>query len=158
MQSIDATFYDMPNEAGLIDLSFTLKVHPTHVSFYAIEVTEIPMVSTDAVGYFAQPDHADDLDHGKRGAYGQWTRIDEDNSTTDEVIMGHCERPWNGGGSYSWPIPNAWRVTGDHFSTNVFVRTDQRFELDGDGTARVSKFSWTGERGTNDAHRVYEEL
>ena len=42
------------------------------------EVTEIAMVSTNAVGYFAQPEHADDLDHGKRGAYGQWSAINED--------------------------------------------------------------------------------
>ena len=103
-----------------------------------------------------QPDHADDLDHGKRGAYGQWSRINEDNSTTDEVSMEQCLKPWNGGGSYTWPIPNAWRVAGDGVSTNVFVHTDQRFELDADGTARVSKFGWTGERGTNDTHRVYE--
>lgn len=112
-------------------------------------------MSTDPVGYFAQPEHSDRLDHGKHGAYGQWLRINEDNSTTDEVAMGYCEKPWNGGGSYSWPIPNAWRIARDPCSTNVFIRTDQRFELDADGTARVSKFGWTGERGTNDTHRVY---
>ena len=119
------------------------------------EVTEIAMVSTNAVGYFAQPEHADDLDHGKRGAYGQWSAINEDNTTDDFVHFGRCGKPWNGGGGFTWPIPNAWRVAGDPFATNVFTRTDQRFELDADGTARVSKFGWTGERGTNDTHRVY---
>ena len=110
------------------------------------------------VGYFAQPEHADDLDHGKRGAFGQWSPIGADNSTTDLARMGRCLKPWNGGGSYSWPIPNAWRVANDACSTNVFVRTNQRFELEADGTARVSKFGWTGERGTNDTHRVYEDI
>lgn len=119
------------------------------------EVTEIAMVSTNAVGYFAQPEHADDLDHGKRGAYGQWSAINEDNTTDDFVHFGRCAKPWNGGGGFTWSIPNAWRVAGDPFATNVFTRTDQRFELDADGTARVSKFGWTGERGTNDTHRVY---
>ena len=156
VHSIDCTFGNMPNEAGMINLNFTNRVYPLFVSFYAVEISEIPMVSTNAIGYFAQPDHVDDLDHGKRGAYGQWSRINEDNSTTDEVNMSHCLKPWNGGGSYTWPIPNAWRVVGDGFSTNVFTHTDQRFELDADGTARVSKFGWTGERGTNDTHRVYE--
>ena len=153
--SIATNFAHAPNEAGLIEMDFTNRIFPTYVSFYAIEVTEIPMVSTDAVGYFAQPEYADDLDHGKRGAYGQWSRINEDNSTTDEVEMGHCPKPWNGGGSFTWPIPNAWRVSNHNWATNIFTHTDQRFELDADGTARVSKFGWTGERGTNDTHRVY---
>ena len=153
--SIATNFIYAPNEAGLIEMDFTNRVFPTYVSFYAIEVTEIPMVSTNAIGYFAQPEHADDLDHGKRGAYGQWSRINEDNSTSDEVRMGYCAKPWNGGGSYTWPIPNAWRVSSHNWETNIFTQTDQRFELDADGTARVSKFGWTGERGTNDAHRVY---
>ena len=154
--SINATFREMPGEAGLIDLFFTNRLIPLWVSFYAVQVMEIPMVSTDAVGYFAQPEFADDLDHGKRGAYGQWSTINEDNSTSDNVSMALCPKPWNGGGSYTWPIPNAWRVVDYLFATNVFTHTDQRFELDADGTARVSKFGWTGERGTNDTHRVYE--
>ena len=120
------------------------------------EVTEIAMVSTNAIGYFAQPEHADDLDHGKRGAYGQWSPINADNSTTDMARMGYCAKPWNGGGSYTWPIPNAWRVVGDGVSTNVFTQTDQRFELDADGTTRLTKFGWGGERGTNCQCRVYE--
>ena len=157
VHSIAASFESMPNEAGMIDLNFINRLYPLEVSFYAVEVTEIAMVSTDAVGYFAQPEHADDLDHGKRGAYGQWSVINEDNSTDDLVHFGRCAKPWNGGGSFTWPIPNAWRVAGDSCSTNVFTHTDQRFELDANGTARVSKFGWTGERGTNDTHRVYGE-
>ena len=156
VQSISADFYGLPNEAGSFDLHFTNRILPIYVSFYAIEVTEIAMVSTDAIGYFAQPEHADDLDHGKHGAYGQWTPINADNSTTDMARMGYCVKPWNGGGSYTWPIPNAWRVVGDGVSTNVFTQTDQRFELDADGTTRLTKFGWGGERGTNCQYRVYE--
>ena len=156
VQSISADFYGLPNEAGSFELHFTNRILPIYVSFYAIEVTEIAMVSTNAIGYFAQPEHGDDLDHGKRGAYGQWTPINADNSTTDMARMGHCAKPWNGGGSYTWPIPNAWRVVGDGVSTNVFTQTDQRFELDADGTTRLTKFGWGGERGTNCQYRVYE--
>ena len=156
VQSISADFYGLPNEAGSFDLHFTNRILPLYVSFYAIEVTEIALVSTNAIGYFAQPEHADDLDHGKRGAYGQWSPINADNSTTDMARMGYCAKPWNGGGSYTWPIPNAWRVVGDGVSTNVFTQTDQRFELDADGTTRLTKFGWGGERGTNCQCRVYE--
>ena len=156
VQSISADFYGLPNEAGSFDLHFTNRILPIYVSFYAIEVTEIAMVSTDAIGYFAQPEHADDLDHGKHGAYGQWTPINADNSTTDMARMGYCAKPWNGGGSYTWPIPNAWRVAGDAAATNVFTQTNQRFELDADGTTRLTKFGWGGERGTNCQYRVYE--
>lgn len=56
----------------------------------------------------------------------------------------------------SWEIPNVWRVVRDEAGTNEFVRTEQRFELDSDGTARVFKFGFMGVRGTNDVCNVIE--
>jgi len=65
--------------------------------------------------------------------------------------------PWLNGGSFTWPIPNAWRVSGDTGVTNLFGNTDQRFELDADGTARLKKFYRVGERMTNGVYRTWEE-
>ena len=56
---------------------------------------------------------------------------------------------WGEGGSFTWPIPVTWRCRGDDGVTNVFCYTDQRFELDADGTVRVIKFGYCGERTTN---------
>lgn len=118
-------------------------------------------VSLDApkvvVGYFAEPERRDDLDHGQRGA-GLWTAVDYDNSSVDRVQAGYWRKPWNGGGSYTWPIPNAWRLAGDVATTNVFSQNDQRFELDSNGTARVYKFGYMGERTTNNQHRVEKRV
>ena len=154
VNDVTSTFFDAPNEAGLFRLEFDTKIYPLEVSFYAIQVKEVPVVSTDAIGYFAQPEHADDLDHAKRGARGKWTEVGSNNSSPDIVQFGYCAKPWNGGGSYSWPIPNAWRIIDKPSTEAVFVRTDQRFELDADGTARLFKFGYMGERCTNNQYRV----
>ena len=67
--------------------------------------------------------------------------------------MEENDPPWLGGGSFTWPVPNAWRVKDDVGAENVFCNTDQRFELDADGTARLMKFNCTGERMTNGVYR-----
>ena len=67
-------------------------------------------------------------------------------------VRGHIP-PWLGGGSFTWPIPNAWRVEGDVGVTNTFCNTDQRFELDANGTSRLKKFGYTGELMTNGVYR-----
>ena len=48
--------------------------------------------------------------------------------------------------------------TQDIATTNLFCDTDQSFELDGDGTSRLSKFNIVGERATNGFFRVWEEV
>ena len=157
VEEVSATFHDIPDEAGLIELDFDNRIVPEEVSFYAIEVMEIPLVSTNATGYFADPAKSEGLDHGKRGA-GGWSNVSFDNSSLDIVGAGYYAKPWNGGGSFTWPIPNAWRLAGDISTTNVFARNDQRFELDADGTARVFKFGYMGERTTNNQHRVEKRI
>ena len=59
-------------------------------------------------------------------------------------------------GSFTWPIPNAWRVKNDVGTMHIFCNTDQRFELDADGTDRVMKFRRAGELSTNRVYRTWE--
>ena len=153
VESVDRTVYEAAGYSGLFKLQFNNRIAPTNVSFYAIEVLEVPMVSQDAVGYFTQPDMSDCLDHGKRGA-GEWSNVGFGNQSDDIVAVGYYPAPWLGGGSYTWPIPVAWRCRDDFAVTNVFCHTDQRFELDADGTARVFKFGYCGERTTNNTFNL----
>lgn len=156
VSGLNSVYYDVPNEAGLFEMDFSLKVFPTNVSFYAVDVIELPCVATNAVGYYLQPSCADELDHGKRGA-GFWREVGVSNDSSDIAQYGYCEKPWLDGGSFTWPIPNAWRVRGRHSQTNLFESADQRFELDSNGTARLNKFGYWGERTTNSDFRVWKE-
>ena len=56
------------------------------------------------------------------------------------------------GGSFTWPIENAWRLRSGPAVTNYFpwIETyDQRFELDSDGTTRIEKFDYSLQQKTN---------
>ena len=147
---------DIPNQSGDFVLLFFNRIVPTDVSFYAVETLEIPMVATNAIGYYAQPSMSDSLDHGKRGA-GRWCGMGDDNSYGDYVSVSENPPPWLDGGSFTWPIPFAWRHQKDTSATNVFCRFEQRFELDCDGTSRVKKFGYCGERTTNNVFRLTME-
>lgn len=105
-------------------------------------------MATNAIGYYAQPDRSDELDHGKRGG-GNWGGVGYGNEYIDHVAAGYVAPPWGDGGSFTWPIPVAWRGRHDEGVTNVFYHADQRFELDANGTVRVFKFGYCGERTTN---------
>ena len=138
--------------SGGFEMLFSLRLLPRGVSFTKIELVELPRVAMDANGYYAQPSKANLLDHGKNGA-GNWEKVSERNVVGDKVRMGENDPPWLGGGSFTWPIPNAWRVEGDLGVTNTFCNTDQRFELDANGTSRLKKFGYTGELMTNGVYR-----
>ena len=139
-------------ESGGFGMDFRCRLLPRRVSFKNVQVIELPRVATNAVGYFAQPSKADLLDHGEHGA-GTWNGVGERNIVNDETFMRKNPQPWLGGGSFTWPIPNAWRVEGDVGVTNTFCNTDQRFELDANGTSRLKKFGYTGELTTNGVYR-----
>ena len=86
---------------------------------------------------------------------GRWGGVGYDNSDADNVRVGYNPPPWLEGGGYRWPIPLIWRARngdgGSHVLTNYF----QRFELDPDGTARVTKIGFCYERTTNCVFNVY---
>jgi hypothetical protein len=132
------------------------RILPGTVSFEHLEVIEIPSAATDATGYYSQISKTNLWNHGAHGA-GKWIQVAENNGFSDETIMEINDPPWLGGGSFTWPIPNAWRVKDSYAETNFFCMTNQRFVLDSDGTARMSKFGYVGIRLTNGVFTVMKE-
>ena len=136
-------------ESGGFKMFFTCRLLPAWVSFAKnIFLREVPCIANDATGYYAQPRKAKLLNHGLHGA-GEWNVVAAENIVSDTATMEVNDQPWLGGGSFTWPIPNAWRGKDDNGSGTIFCNTDQRFELDADGTARLKKFYRFGERMTN---------
>ena len=138
-------------------MTFTCRLLPQYVSFSKnIEVVEVACVSQDPRGYYKQPSKANLLDHGQHGA-GVWNVVEDENRITDKATMQINDSPWLGGGSFTWPIPNKWRKAGSSWSGNEFCDTDQRFELDANGTARLKKFHYVSERMTNGVFRTWRQ-
>ena len=131
--------------SGGFELFFRMRLFPLTVAFKKLELLEIPCVATNAVGYYAQDSKLYLLDHGQHGA-GSWNIVGDENTCGDHVQMGINDPPWLGGGSFTWPIPNAWRVIGQTDMTNVFCNTDQCFTLESSGDSQVVKFGFIGRK------------
>ena len=50
------------------------------------------------------------------------------------------------------------KARGMHSPSGWFCNTDQMFELDADGTARIRKFGYVGECTTNRVLSIYKEV
>ena len=137
------------NIAGTFEVYVDLVLMPTNVSFRdSIEVAEIGAVSTNAVGFFANPALAGALNHGQHGA-GSWIKIVAGNSAgMDTFGVGAFYPPFSDG-SFTWPIPNHWRMTGDTGNGKWFCHEDQHFAITASGTTSVWKFGYKGKRLLN---------
>ncbi len=141
-------------KAGGFGIVFAVQVLPTDVSFRHLEIKEVPEVATDATGYFAQPQYVNYLDHGKHGA-GNWVPLNDYNGFNDTASVPYFSPPWLEGGSFTWPIPCAWRFRfREENAETIFTQYTQRFELGANGTVRIKKFGYCAERTTNDVHHI----
>ena len=155
--SVDSNLFATAGQSGGFKLLFTCRLLPKYVSFYKnIEIVEVACVSPDPVGYYAQPSKSHLLDHGQHGA-GTWNAVKRENRIPDVATMEINHPPWLGGGSFTWPIPNRWRRSGSVGDGKHFCDTDQKFELDADGTSRIKKFKSIGERMTNGVYRTWRQ-
>ena len=146
------------NVAGTFEIYFDLAIAPTNVSFRdRIEVAEIGMVSTNAIGYFANPAYSNLLDHSLHGA-DNWVAVLANNRAgVDTVGPGALYPPFSDG-SFTWPIPNHWRMRGDMGCGKYFCNEDQRFAITTNGTTSVWKFGKKGVRMLNsDTLTITEE-
>ena len=105
------------------------------------------MDATNCVGYFLSnfpPSH-----NSVNGA-NRWIEIDAANKWIDEAkIRGSLVAPpWLNGGSFEWPIPAQWHI-GTNGPANSMPGWNQVFELDSNGTVKITKFGKWTERGTN---------
>ena len=137
------------NIAGTFEIYAELVLLPTNVCFKdRIEVAEMGTVSTNATGYFANQSLAGLLDHGLHGA-SNWIGIEDCNFAGTDVIAPGALYPPFSDGSFTWPIPNHWRMKGDTGNGKWFCNEDQRFAITSNGTVRVWKFGKRGERILN---------
>ena len=129
---------------------------PTNVSFYRVQMHEVPLDATNLTGYFtntalfsSNPAHF--LYHAT--ARADWFTLGADNSWEDTcwIDSDWLQQPWSSG-SFTWNVPWGWGVDNgsgdyDHPMTNGW---QQVFSVDTNGTARITKFirSWV-QRTTN---------
>ena len=137
--------------------TFDVFVVPTNVSFGAIQTREVGCISTDPSGVFTNSSYAGWLDHSLHGA-GNWHGLNQRNKYYDTVTLPEIQN-WVGGGSFTWPVPNEWRMSTNGVPVTIPYDSgfDQRFEVDADGTSRIKKFHWILERLTNSEHSVVRE-
>lgn len=140
--------------AGGFSGTFDVFVIPTNVSFQALQTREVGCISTDPSGVFTNSTYAGWLDHSLYGA-GGWHGLNPMNKFYDTVTLPAIQ-DWMDGGSFTWPIPNEWRVSTNGVPVAIphDLGFDQRFEIDADGTSRIKKFHWILERYTNSEHSV----
>lgn len=135
-------------EAGSFRALIDLVVLPTNVSFVNVCTMEIGLKATDVTGYFAGPPAKGEwLTHVGHGA-DVWIALSEENESYDRVAMPPLPKEWGAGGTFTWSIPNVWRVCDGFSVTNRFEPStdyDQRFELDSDGTSRILKYACRAE-------------
>lgn len=153
----------MPGKAG-VWMAIRFKVLPENVSFEHIEVHELTVTSTDALGYFADTSvwAAFNLIHIPGGAF----KIKEKNNVfgTDGAgnafIPSYPDNTW-ADGSYSWDIPALW----SGFDTHSFLDggaalpwTTQTFFIKENGTASVAKFKFKATRRLSDTSPTITDL
>ena len=137
------------NVAGTFEMYFDLVIAPTNVSFKdRIEVAEIGMVSTNAIGYFANPSLSNLIDHGLHGA-NSWVEVKANNRAGSDTACPGALYPPFSDGSFTWPIPNHWRMKGDRGIGKWFCNDDQHFAITSNGTTSVWKFGKKGVRILN---------
>ena len=122
-------------------------VGPTNVSFYKVQICEVGMDATNSTGYFqCNPPPS----HNSSNGANRWIPLNPANQWEDfATIRGsYVAPPWQGGGSFEWPIPALWRI-GSTGNTNSMIGWNQLFEIGADGTVKITKFGKWLERTTN---------
>jgi len=123
---------------------------PTNVSFYRVQVWEEGKDASSKTGYFTNHPAFSHIGHGAN----QWHPVAQ-NNLIDVTNFDFCwlygsdylPATWEPGGEFSWDIPAKWKVEGA--ATNSMTGWDQRFQLSGAGTLKITKFNRSVERTVN---------
>ncbi len=143
----------LKGRAGVIGMSFQLTLLPTNVCFSKLMVEEIPTMSGTHTGFFATSVPTNWWYHSTTNGAGVWNDVEDNNSfAIDDAFLGECHPPWSIG-TMTWNIPSEWILSGPNVpagSGHAFCENIQRFELDEQATASLSKFGYVVTRSTND--------
>ena len=152
-----------------------LYVEPIDVSFSEISVEEVPCLTYEANGYFANPYYNGAFGHTRLAGAGRWIRVLTDGNELDCVdIAAYKDKiPWltpNGtvttNAAYAWTDgevyidnPFGWNVAGtkgDILPYKEFGHDIQNtIRIDGQGRVGVFKLDNWVSRTTNDVVRLY---
>jgi hypothetical protein len=127
---------------------------PTNVSFGRVLMHEVPEFASNVTGYFTNST-PQALYHGT--ALSDYFPLGADNSWFDWCWSStNWSRPWSSG-SFTWNVPWVWEVDiGLHpFEHQMTNGWQQVFQLDANGTVRITKFvkNWV-DRTTNNVVTV----
>jgi hypothetical protein len=121
-------------------------VAPTSVSFYRVNIMELPGPATNMTGIYTNGAPA----HNEAAGAGGWHRLGWDNFFED----GAGARPPGSGppfipGGFDWDIPGKWQVVGTQVTNDLAHWTSSMRILNEQGDFSTSKFGQTIMRTTN---------
>jgi hypothetical protein len=120
-------------------MDLEIKFSPTNVSFYRVQILEVPGPASNITGYFTSIDPAS-LWHFPTPT---WTFLAEDNTWFDRA--GFWGYPFIPGG-YDWVIPVQWKVVGSSVTNSFPSWTQSMRILNSGGLSTVTKLGATASR------------
>ena len=119
-----------------VGMSLIITVGPTNVSFYNVEVLEVPGPATNISGYFTNVD-PEVLMHAPGT---NWVPLTQGNTFPDHAAFWGWGQPWSPG-EFDWSIPVQWKVNGYPNVTNSLPNNElQQHIIDrSDGTSTEKK-------------------
>jgi len=147
--AINKNIIHYAKNANAVGMDNYVWIAPTSVSFYRVELIEIPGPATGVSGYWASTNYSGDLSHHPNT---NWLSLSEDNlwpgGGYDEATDPANAPPWYDG-TFQWDIPVGWRVIGMS-ATNSISQWHQYFTIYPNGTETIEKFGLKVTRTTND--------
>ena len=128
------------------EMSLHVFIGPTDVSFYKVEIRELPEDASFVKDYFSNTYFDVNYLHHNPGEYRDWISLGEDNSWTDWCWNPHPLPPfgtpptWAPGGSFTWVIPVKWRMKQSGVNGANMTGWNQVFTIDSSGTLKITKF------------------
>jgi len=131
-------------EAGAGMWLVPVVIGPTNVSFYQVQIVEVGRDATNCFGYFV-------VNPPSPHTPKPWAFLNPANQWADEAkISGsHVTPPWYSGGRFEWPIPAQWRIGSNGPPNSMTTGWNQVFDIEADGTVKISKFGKWVKRTTN---------
>lgn len=139
-----------PGTAGA-GMKMTMSMTPSDVSFAAIEVQEVGHDANGRSGYFSTGDV-------RHKPHLGWTSVNQDNRLLDRDTADMKLDP--GGyskGNVLWHIPHNFRVKGEADLGKYFTKVTQTFDVDAEGTCKVTKDGESVERKIEEDDGLLEQ-
>ena len=136
-------------QAGHLLMYMDMYVLPDYVSFYDIEIREVPDESQSCFhcGYFDDRSKGGNWSHTQHDGAGVWNEVEYSGfyGTDEAGHGGKYLEPWSDGWK-EWAIPMDWGVSGISHGRFRPNPTTQKFSLSSNGDFEIKKFNHTASR------------